>query len=453
MFSSFQNGFKAFVNELKNGESASKALATQLKGILSPVGLLAAGLTAVGSLVVTCWNKMTLSAEGYAEKLASATRKAEKEREETEKRIQSTKEYLAQLEALSSAENAGKTSMEQAQVLVASLTKKYGDLGISINNVTGKIQGLSNAQEKLSSIQKKELASATKKELNALERQAKKQAEIALTTMMPGESMLNKMGLTYTWMDDIKDKSDNIMSNTPLENRLKYAQNMYDRSSSQEDINAWQRVIDLLENAIKKKKELASIQKSGYKSEEEEINVLLAATQRVIQSQKDLKKLQKENQNAQIDHDFGKLTDTDDKIRNRETRLKDTRKKQLELSSRVMASQLDENRAILTPEQQMKARQETVDLMKQEAVATREVQELENQIKDLKDSRTKQATDLVNSAKFEAEYQALIAQKQYDKAAALKLEYDLKQKNLKLTAEERADLEESLKKQKEISAA
>lgn len=127
MFASLKSGFAAFRDELKNGDSVAKTLASHVKGIFSPVGILITGFTAVGALAVTCWNKMTLSAEAYAGKLAKATEEAKKKREETEKRIQKTKEYLSSLEQLSSAENRDNASMAQAQVLVAALTQKYGD--------------------------------------------------------------------------------------------------------------------------------------------------------------------------------------------------------------------------------------------------------------------------------------------------------------------------------------
>lgn len=96
IFSSLKSGFGAFFAELKNGESASKALAGQIKGLLSPVGALATGLTILGALAMTCWNKMTLSAEAYAAKLSKATEKAREKREETEKRIQATRKCIAQ---------------------------------------------------------------------------------------------------------------------------------------------------------------------------------------------------------------------------------------------------------------------------------------------------------------------------------------------------------------------
>lgn len=112
-----------------------------------------------------------------------------------------------------------------------------------------------------------------------------------------------------------------------------------------------------------------------------------------------------------------------------------------------------ENDEGLSPEQKLKRQRETVELQKKEAEAAREVQAVAEQIEDLQRKRNEEAAGLIDSAKFELEYQTLIAKGEYDKAEALKLEYDLKQKNLKLTDEEKKALSDTLKQRKELSFA
>ena len=71
--------------------------------------------------------------------------------------------------------------------------------------------------------------------------------------------------------------------------------------------------------------------------------------------------------------------------------------------------------------------------------------ELEQQIAQIKYDQSEAKRKLNDQSKFELEYNRLIAAGQYDKAAALKLEYDLKQQNLKLSEEEKKKLLEQQK--------
>lgn len=55
LFSSFREGIKGVTEELRDGAGASKEFAGRLKGILSPLGLLVAGLSTVVAYALACW--------------------------------------------------------------------------------------------------------------------------------------------------------------------------------------------------------------------------------------------------------------------------------------------------------------------------------------------------------------------------------------------------------------
>lgn len=254
-------------------------------------------------------------------------------------------------------------------------------------------------------------------------------------------------------MRDIKDKNNDIMSDQSLADRLKYAENMYERVSAQEDLDAWQKVIDLLKEAIRKKEELASISETGFVSEEQRNAALLASAQKLDQSRGELNAMRKEDAAHREEREYGKLTDFEQQIQNREAKLKELKKKERTLILQVFGSQGVENDKSLSPELRLNAQRETVELQKKEAEAAREVQKVREQIEDLRAKREKDASGMIDSAKFELEYQTLIAKCEYDKAEALKLEHDLKQKNLKLTDEEKKALSDTLKQRKELNFA
>lgn len=126
------------------------------------------------------------------------------------------------------------------------------------------------------------------------------------------------------------------MSNRPLEDRLKYARNMWKKSTASEDLNAWQKVIDLLEEAIRKKKELAYIKETGFQSEEERNAALLSAAQKLDQSRNELNAQKKDIAAQQEEREYGRLTDFDQQIQNREAKLKGLKKGLREIQFRAI---------------------------------------------------------------------------------------------------------------------
>ena len=92
------------------------------------------------------------------------------------------------------------------------------------------------------------------------------------------------------------------------------------------------------------------------------------------------------------------------------------------------------------------------------ADAERKVQEsqarqygFKQQIQQIDKQRNEEAKKMTDQAAFELEYNRLIAAGEYDKAAALKQEYELKQRNLKLTEAEKQAILDNQKAQKALN--
>lgn len=58
-------------------------------------------------------------------------------------------DHLRRLQALAAQELRNAGQMDEAAAIIAGLTSRYGDLGLSVNAVTGEIEGLTEAQERL----------------------------------------------------------------------------------------------------------------------------------------------------------------------------------------------------------------------------------------------------------------------------------------------------------------
>ena len=139
-------GFES-INKLGGSMGGTlKNVQEAIMGMLSPVGLVMAGITALGTLAVKVWDMMTVSAEEYAMKASNAVDKANKNMEQTVKQAETDSGYLERLKELSQAENMSNAMKMEAAELISLLTKRYGDLGISIDMATGKIIGLDEAQ-------------------------------------------------------------------------------------------------------------------------------------------------------------------------------------------------------------------------------------------------------------------------------------------------------------------
>lgn len=117
--------------------------------VKNPMSALIAALGALVAVGVKVWDILTQSAQEYTQKVAIAAQRAKKEQQELSKAQGQDRGYLKRLEELSKAENLSNAQKIQAAKIIELLSKKYGDLGISIDFATGKIQGLDKAQMEL----------------------------------------------------------------------------------------------------------------------------------------------------------------------------------------------------------------------------------------------------------------------------------------------------------------
>ena len=109
---------------------------------------LTAGFGALISIGVAAWDKLTLSAEEYAAKTEMAANRADKAQAKLTQQHIEDSGYMARLQELADKERLSNDSKIEAANLIKMLTSRYGDLGVSIDAVTGKITGADEAQQK-----------------------------------------------------------------------------------------------------------------------------------------------------------------------------------------------------------------------------------------------------------------------------------------------------------------
>lgn len=131
--------------ELRDGSGRAQEFAGQFKGMLSPIGLITAGIVALGRLCGQVMDAMAAktkraceAAEQNAASLAKAAERAEAYRTESDR-------VAARLQELASAESLSNTHKKEAVTLIKELEQRYGKLGVTIDQTTGKLRGVDQA--------------------------------------------------------------------------------------------------------------------------------------------------------------------------------------------------------------------------------------------------------------------------------------------------------------------
>lgn len=281
--SSMENAGKGFESVNKLGGKlggVAKNLVEAFTGALSPIGLATAAIAALGTLAVKVWDMMTVSAEEYAMKASNAVERANKNLEETFKQQEADSGYLERLKELSQAENLSNAMKMEAAELISLLTKRYGDLGISIDMATGKIIGLDEAQRTFLKSQQQMKLDAAKINVNAQKMAADSATEDAL-----GIRNVNAYVTPFEFGD--ASKSINVSraerwNRGGLEGKLEVANDMMQSATSSKDIEKWQKLALEIEKMILAQKELNTIVEYGERSEKAYAEALKKRSQQTI---------------------------------------------------------------------------------------------------------------------------------------------------------------------------
>jgi len=132
-------------------------------------------LIKIGQHFYNSWIDGMKEAAAMSEQNASSIREAAQANEELR---QKGDEYLKQLEQLASQENLSNANKAQAAKAIGELTKAYGDLGIKLDETTGKLTGVDSAMIKKAEKDKSRKIKELEAELRELENSNQQQAEL-----------------------------------------------------------------------------------------------------------------------------------------------------------------------------------------------------------------------------------------------------------------------------------
>ena len=171
IFQSLRSGVNNFGAGLKN---ASEVFITSGGGAM----ILIEGfksLIKIGQHFYGEWINGMKEAAAMSEQNASSIREAAQANEELRQKGDS---YLAQLEQIASQENLSNANKAEAKKAIGELTKAYGDLGIKLDETTGKLTGVDSAMIKKAEKDKSRRIKELNAELKELQNANQQQAEV-----------------------------------------------------------------------------------------------------------------------------------------------------------------------------------------------------------------------------------------------------------------------------------
>ena len=239
--------------------AAGKAISAVASG---PVAALTAALGVLVTIVKTVWDHLTVSAEEYEAKL-HAQIDAEQKRLDKMREVQNEETaYIERLVELNQHESLSNEEKNEAAYLIEVLSKRYKDFGVTLDETTGKMQGLELAERRLNEQQKAQM-------MQSLENQRK---NMALLSNKDAEDLI--MGPWYqegweaiTWERNKtqRTKWDYMKMSTP--DKLAFAQNRLENATTDSEISGWSKVADSLQKQIDLESKLQNLRETGKETE------------------------------------------------------------------------------------------------------------------------------------------------------------------------------------------
>lgn len=378
------------------------------------IGIIAAGVASLGKIVATVYNNW-IGGMKEAGELAQRNAASIRETAEANEQLrQKSDGYLSRLSELSSAEQLSNANKAEARKLIADLAKSYGDLGIKLDETTGKLSGVDEAMVKKLQRDKDRRIAEMETELKQLQSDNAAQAQVRDNAGIPvwfggdvrlgGEADAKEAGQKI---------EENVKRMTELRRQL--------REQRRADPAAEYRAKRQAENA-----DLAEENQERNRSFEQ----------------------------RKSDDAFNAAQDVDAKIANRRQAIDAERnnRQRVEAEAALGSAQTDYEKAQSTGNRDgMLDAEKRILQAKQTILASDEkIYALEQQVEALTRQRAAAYAKLTDQAQYELDYNKLIVAGEFEKAAALRLEKELKEQNLKLSEEEKKKIleqREALQKQ------
>lgn len=408
--------FGAIRQEMTKTEGgAGKFLETFLAGG-GAIGILVGGVLGLGKVVSTVYNNW-INGMKEAGELAQQNAESIRETAEANEQVrQKTDGYLSRLSELSTAEQLSNSNKAEALKLISDLRKSYGDLGIVLDETTGKLSGVDEAMVKKLQRDKDQRIRELETELKQLQSDNAAQADVRDNAGVKVWGFRGQKGgffseLTFGGEADIKEAGQKIAENAKRMMELRRQLGELRRTDSVAD----------------------------YRAKRQAENADMAA---------EVKKRTDAFAQRRSDDAFNTETDFNRRLANRESLRVAELKKRQEIAAALSGAQRDYDAARFSGNRDGMLSAETRLLQEKQRLlaADERIHAINQQIDSLYRQQDESYNRLFDAAQNEIDYNALILAGEQEKAAALKLEQELKAQNLKISKEEMQILLEQRRK-------
>ena len=355
----------------------------------------------------------------------------------------SSNEVISLLSQLANVEKLSNAQKTQAIALIAQLTKQYGDLGVTVNEATGRIEGLSaaivkkqekDARRKISSLEAeiKELRNANKQENENVSN-----AGFNLGKINKGLNWLNPFGI----ISNLTGSTDQTNSALGLD--------QVQIGGEADAKEAAENIKKNTEEIQKKQLELGEQRKRLAEIEKKQLLDVQAETAAL-----EAQRIEREKQSVytKADNDLNRAKTAEEKIANRQGLIAGEKAQNDELHRKTDAAKAEMDRQAPGSLQYEDARKAWLQNLAEQEKSDAKIAGWNEQIKQIQYEQAEAKRKLAEQSAFELDYAKLIAAGEYDKAAALKQEYDLRQQNLTMSEKEKQTLLDRKKELQQISA-
>ena len=439
---------KSVWKEITNLDGGAKNL---VKTILAGGGLIGIVMDGVQSVVKLC--TMALDAMAAKGKEAAETHRqiADSTAEaaaNSERLKQSSNEAITQLSAMANAAKLSNAEQEKAVSLIAQLSRQYGDLGLSVDKATGKIKGLGTAivekETRDTQRQIRSIEAQLKERRNAREQEDRNVSDAGYNLAKINKAMnwLNPFGI----VKNLSGQTDRENAALGLDEiQIGGEQDAKDAAARRAEDD--KKIMELEMQRQEAKKKLAELAKKQL----EQTRIQNAALE------EEKKEREKQAKYRTADNELGRMKYAEDKIANRQALIDSEKKDNEVLRARTAAAKADMDRyapGAKEADAQKYADAQRVYLQNaaEQAKSDEKIAGWQNQIKQLEYERAEARKRILEQSAFELEYNRLILAGEFDKAAALKQEYELKQQKLKLSDKDKQSLLDQQKAMERLSA-
>lgn len=159
-----RGAFKGFTSQMKTSMTTAQAL---MKSFFSPITIAIIAFEGVVKTFTYFWDNLTESIQKMTTRGQSAIKAIQRKQRAIEQETKSSQDLVKQLEDLNKQQHLTIDQQRLAESIIARLNKQYKDLGITLDETTGKYQGLYQAQRIIDDKNRKSQADALKKQIQA----------------------------------------------------------------------------------------------------------------------------------------------------------------------------------------------------------------------------------------------------------------------------------------------